>query len=213
MRCNGPLMPAQRLWRRTRGTNLLLAMLLACNGIAVANPPDFRLAPWPHEVATPRFELQDADGHPRTLASFAGSVVVVYFGFTSCPDQCPATLLKLARVMKELGPTRRQVTVLFVTLDPEHDSPQALKAYVRAFDPRFIPLTGSSEALNRAAAAFFVQHARITRGDRVTIDHSTGLFLLDGRGRLRAVGSTQSKIEDLVHDLRLLMAEPVSPVN
>jgi protein SCO1/2 len=141
------------------------------------------------------------------MASFAGEVVVVYFGFLSCPDLCPATLLKLSRAMKELGPTRRPVAVLFVTLDPEHDSPQALKAYVRAFDPRFIALTGSSAAVNRAAAAFFVQHARIANAGRETIDHSTGLFLLDTRGQLRAVGSTQSKIEDLVHDLRLLTAQ------
>jgi protein SCO1/2 len=147
------------------------------------------------------------------MASFAGSVVVVYFGFLSCPDQCPATLLKLSRVMKELGPTRRPVTVLFVTLDPEQDSPQALKAYVRAFDPRFIALTGSSAAVNSAAAAFFVQHAHITIAGRETIDHSTGLFLLDARGRLRAVGSTQSKIEDLAHDLRLLTAESDFPIN
>ncbi len=182
-------------------------MLLACYGVAGAKLPDFRLAPWPHQVATPGFELQDTDGHPRTLTSFAGSAVVIYFGFLSCPDLCPATLLKLSRVVKELGPTHRPVTVLFVTLDPEHDSPQALKMYVRAFDPRFVALTGSSESVNRAAAAFFVQHAHVTRDNRETIDHSTGLFLLDARGRLQAVGSTESKIEDLVHDLRLLTAE------
>jgi protein SCO1/2 len=186
---------------------LLLVMLLACNGINCAEQPTFKLAPWPHEVATPRFELQDADGHPRTLASFTGSVVVVYFGFLSCPDQCPATLLKLSRAMRELGPTRRLVTVLFITLDPEHDSPQALKAYVRAFDPRFIALTGTSAAVNEAATAFFVQHARIARAGHETIDHSTGLFLLDATGRLRSVGSTESKIDDVVHDLQVLAAQ------
>jgi protein SCO1/2 len=115
--------------------------------------------------------------------------------------------------MKELGPARRSVAVLFVTLDPEHDSPHALKAYVRGFDPRFIGLTGSSSAVNEAAAAFFVQHARITRAGQDTIDHSTGLFLLDARGRLRAVGSTESKIDDLVHDLRVLTAQSGSPAN
>jgi protein SCO1/2 len=188
-------------------------MLLACCGSACAQDPAFRLAPWPHEVATPRFELQDTDGQPRTLESFAGSVVVVYFGFLSCPDECPTALLKLASVMRQLEATRRPVTVLFVTLDPEHDSPQALKTYVRAFDPRFIGLTGSRAAVNSAAAAFFVQYARITRDGRETLDHSTGLFLLDARGRLRVVGSTQSKIEDLVHDLRLLAAPPDVPVN
>jgi protein SCO1 len=209
VRCNRALRSAQGPWRRARGTSLLLTVLLACNGIACASEPAFRLAPWPNQVATPRFELQDVDGHPRTLESFAGSVVVVYFGFLSCPDECPTTLLKLSSVMKQLEATRRPVTVLFVTLDPEHDSPQALQAYVRAFDPRFIALTGSRAAVNRAAAAFFVQHARITRAGSETIDHSTGLFLLDARGRLRAVGSTQSKTEDLLHDLRLLAVQSV----
>jgi len=194
--------------------NLLFAALIACSGIARANPPALRLAPWPHEVATPQFELVDTDGHPRTVASFAGSVIVVYFGFLSCPDQCPTTMLKLARVMKELGPTRRAVQVLFITLDPEHDSPRALKQYVRAFDQSFLALTGSNAAVDRAAAAFFVQHARVPLpGGGETIDHSTGLFLLDAGGRLRAVGSTQSRIEDLVHDLRLLTGQSLAPTD
>jgi protein SCO1/2 len=182
----------------------LLALLLACVGIADAQEGAFRLAPWPGQVAAPRFELQDTEGKSRTLASFAGSVVVVYFGFLSCPDECPTTLVKLASVMKQLDPADRPVTVLFITLDPEHDSPRSLKQYVRAFDPRFIGLTGSSAAVNQAAKSFFVQHARITRDGHQTIDHSTGLFLFGADGRLRAVGSTESTTEDLAHDLRLL---------
>src|SRR5262245_46718965 len=99
--------PARHLgWDGCRAC-LLLTLLIVFTAAAFANQPEFRLAPWPHEVATPRFELQDADGHPRTVASYAGDVVVVYFGFLSCPDQCPATLFKLAQVMKGLGPTRR----------------------------------------------------------------------------------------------------------
>ncbi|HEY4215060.1 MAG TPA: SCO family protein [Steroidobacteraceae bacterium] len=205
--------------RRTvlRRAGLLLIMVIACTGAArpdapAASQPAFKLAPWPHAVPTPQFELQDTDGHLRTPASFSGSVMVIYFGFLSCPDQCPATLLKLSRVMKQLGQTRPPVTVLFVTLDPEHDSPGALKQYVRAFDPRFVALTGNREAVDRAAAAFFVQHARVRLADgSETIDHSTGLFLLDDHGRLRAVGSTQSKIDDLTHDLRVLTAAAGSP--
>jgi protein SCO1 len=193
--------------QRAPSMELVLAVLLAFSGIACAEQPAFRLSPWPNQVATPQFELQGIDGQPHTVATFAGSVVVVYFGFLSCPDQCPATLLKLSLTLKELGPTRRPITVLFITLDPTHDSPKALKAYVQAFDPRFVALTGSTADVNRAAAAFFVQHARITSAGRETIDHSTGVFLLDARGRLRAVGSTQSRIEDFVHDLRLLAAQ------
>ena len=186
---------------------LLLGALLCC-AVATARPEqsEFKLAPWPHALTTPRFELRSVDDQPRTLASFAGSVVVVYFGFLSCPDLCPATLLKLSHAMRQLGPTRRPVIVLFITLDPTHDKPAALKAYVRAFDPRIVALTGSTAAINEAAAAFFVQHSRVNVGGRDTIDHSTGVFLLDAQGRLQAVGSTESSIDDFVHDLRLLAA-------
>lgn len=188
-----------------------MTLWLVGSAAAGENGPVFRLAPWPHEISIPHFELRDVDGHARTLASFRGSVVVVYFGFLSCPDLCPATLLKLSRVMKELGPTHPSVTVLFITLDPEHDSPQALKEYVTAFDPSFVALTGNSAAIDEAAAAFFVQHSRVKTAAGETIDHSTGLFLLDSSGQLRAVGSMQSRIQDLVHDLQVLVAQSIQP--
>ena len=184
---------------------LVLAAIAAASGLARAEPA-LKLAPWPHEVATPKFELRDVDGQSHTLASYSGSVVVVYFGFLSCPDLCPATLLKLSHALKELGPTRRAVKVLFVTLDPAHDSPKALQAYVQAFDPRIIALTGSPAQVDQAAAAFFVQHSRLVIDGHETIDHSTGVFLLDAAGKLRAVGSNSATIPDFVHDLRLLAA-------
>jgi len=186
---------------------LVLAALLAVGGVALGEQPALKLSAWPDQVATPKFVLQGVDGQQHTLASYAGSVTVVYFGFLSCPDLCPATLLKLSRALKELGPAHRPVKVLFVTLDPTHDSPKALQAYVGAFDSHIIALTGSSTQVNAAAAAFFVQHSRITTDGRATIDHSTGVFLVDADGRLRAVGSDQSPIEDFVHDLRLLAAQ------
>ncbi len=199
--------------RSGRGSHLvaagrsILAVLLACAGTAQSQDRGLKLAPWPHQVATPQFELRDVNGRPRTVTSFAGSVVVIYFGFLSCPDQCPATLLKLARALKELGPTRRPISILFVTLDPEHDSPKALDEYVHTFDPRIIALTGSTPEIDRAAAAFFVQHARVKTGGYETIDHSTGVFLLNAHGQLQAVGSTQSSVADFVHDLRVLSSQ------
>ena len=191
------------------GTNIrqVLTALLAVSGVAHAQAPVFKLPPWPNQVATPQFALQGVDGRQHTLASYAGSVVVVYFGFLSCPDLCPATLLKLSRALKDLGATPRAVRVLFVTLDPAHDSPKALQAYVQAFDPRIVALTGSVSQVNDAAAAFFVEHARVMAGGHETIDHSTGVFLVDASGKLRAVGSNQSTTADFVHDLRLLATQ------
>ena len=197
----------RRVSRRAVASGLTLGTLLVYTGTAQAQNRDFKLAPWPYQVATPQFELKDVSGQPRTVTSFAGSVVMVYFGFLSCPDQCPATLLKLARAVRELGPTRRPISILFITLDPEHDSPKALDAYVHAFDPRIVALTGSTQAVNRAAAAFFVQHARVNSSGNETIDHSTGVFLLNAQGQLQAVGSTQSSIADFVHDLRVLSSK------
>lgn len=197
--------------RAARAGVVMAMLVLASSGAHPAEESSsaaaFRLTPWPAQVVTPRIELADVDAHRRTLANFRGSVVVVYFGFVSCPDQCPAVLFKLSQAMKKLGATRRHIRVLFVTLDPEHDSALALKGYVHAFDPEFVALTGSSAMVNKAADAFFVQYARVTRNGGETIDHSSGLFLLDARGRLRVVGTAESTVDDLVHDMRLLAAD------
>lgn len=202
---------ANRSFGRAVRATAVMALMFASSSVCPAEeslpPQAFRLPPWPNGVATPHIDLLDVDGHKRTLASFRGSVVVLYFGFVSCPDLCPATLLKLSLAMKELGPTRHSVKVLFVTLNPEQDSARALKAYVQAFDPRFVALTGSSAMVNKAAAAFFVQHARVSAGGHETIDHSGGIFLLDPHGELRVVGSPESTVEDIVHDMRSLAAQ------
>lgn len=191
------------------GITAILAF--TCSGAIAANQPQqarqFRLAPWPQGVATPQIELTDLSGRTRTLASFRGSVVVVYFGFVSCPQLCPDTLLKLSRAMKELGPSRARVTVVFITLDPQHDSAHALQAYLKSFAPDFVGLTGSVTRVNAAAAAFHVQHAHVKQNGAETIDHSTGLYVLDTHGSLRVIGSTDAKAEDIAHDLRLLAAE------
>jgi protein SCO1 len=192
----------------TRRTLTLLAVALAaltCNpGSAWAQTPAFRLAPWPAQVATPRIRLLDTHGRTRTLADFRGSVVVVYFGFLSCPDLCPTTMARLSQALKHLGAQQSEVQVLFITLDPERDSASALDAYTHAFGAQFAALTGSVAMINEAAAAFFVEHARVGEGSSASIDHSTGIFVLDPQGQLRVVGSTDSSVDDLAHDLGLL---------
>jgi protein SCO1 len=194
------------------GVGIWAVLLLTCAGLCQAaesfSEPSLRLSAWPAGVATPRLNLMDVNGHRRALESFRGFGVVVYFGFVSCPEQCPAVLFKLAQVVKSLGPARQQVRVLFVTLDPEHDSARRLKQYVRAFDPDFVGLTGTSAMVNKAATDFFVQYARVRRNGGETIDHSSGLFLIDPSGRLRAVGSAESAVDDLVHDLGVLVPAP-----
>ncbi|GAC1455565.1 MAG: SCO family protein [Steroidobacteraceae bacterium] len=148
--------------------------------------------------------MLDTRGRARTLTDFRGSVAVVYFGFLSCPDLCPMTMSRLALALKHLGTPPVPVRVLFITLDPQRDPPAALDAYTRAFGPQFSALTGSPAMIDAAAAAFFVEHARVGAGDSATIDHSTGIFVLDRQARLRLVGSADASADDLAHDLGLL---------
>jgi protein SCO1/2 len=188
----------------------LCAAILA--GVSWAAPPapplqPNRLAVWPQGVSSPAFELVDTEGVPRTLRDYRGHIVVIFFGFLHCPDACPTGLFKLAVVMKQLGQLATQVQVLFITLDPERDTPPLLKSYVSAFDPRFIGLTGTSAQIDQAAGRFNVQYARVPLGDDYTIDHSTGIFVFDGVGRLRLIGATHSSVADFVHDITALVAQ------
>jgi protein SCO1/2 len=141
------------------------------------------------------------------LKSSAPRIVVIFFGFLRCPDACPAGLFKLALVMKQLGPIAAQVQVLFVTLDPERDAPTLLKSYAAAFHPGFVGLTGTSAQVDRAASSFNVEYARVPLGKDYTIDHSAGVFILDGAGRLRLIGVSTSPVADFVHDISALAAE------
>jgi protein SCO1/2 len=120
---------------------------------------------------------------------------------------CPNELFKLSQVVKRLGPLASRVQVLFVSLDPERDTPTLLKAYVAAFNPRFIALAGSSAQINDADDSFSVQFAKVGQGEDYTIDHSTGTYVVDKTGRLRLVATMQTSIDDLVHDLKILASE------
>jgi len=166
----------------------------------------FRLDQWPASMPAPDFHLVDTDATPRRLSDYRGKVTVVFFGFTHCPEVCPAALMKLALVMKRLGGVADRVRVLFVTLDPERDTPATLKSYVAFFNPKFVGLTGSNAAVNAAAASFSVHYAKVVSGDDYSIDHSTGVYVCDATGRLRLVGNLATSIADWTHDIGLLAA-------
>jgi protein SCO1/2 len=144
---------------------------------------------------------------PRALSDYRGRIVVILFGFLHCPDACPAELLKFAGVMKQLGPIAERVQVLFITLDPERDTPALLKSYVSGFDRRFVALTGTTAQVDAAASSLSVQYARVPLGDSYTIDHSTAIYLFDGAGHLRLIGAADSPTADFVHDISALASE------
>jgi protein SCO1 len=153
------------------------------------------------------FELIGHDGQPRTLADFRGQVVVVFFGFTHCPDVCPITLAELAAALGKLGDDAKRVQVLLVTVDPERDTPDVLGGYVTAFDKSFIGLTGSAEQIAAVAREFKVIYQRVdgSRPDSYSMDHSAGTFVFDTEGRLRLYVSYGQGSEVFAHDIAQLL--------
>jgi protein SCO1/2 len=154
------------------------------------------------------FALTDHTGKPRTLADFKGKAVVLFFGFTQCPDVCPTTMAEMASVMKALGPQADKVQVLFVTLDPERDTPALLAQYVPAFDPRFIGLYGTPEQIAKTAKEFRVFYQKVpgkTPGS-YTLDHTAGSYVFDPQGRIRLFIRHGQGAEPIVHDLKILLS-------
>ena len=153
------------------------------------------------------FALPDFNGKERTLADFRGKAVVVFFGYTQCPDVCPTTLAALAEAMKRLGPEADRVQVLFITVDPERDTPDLLFKYVPAFDPRFVGLRGDAEQTARTAKEFKILYQKQPGASpgSYTMDHSAGTFIFDPQGRLRLYVGLAQGPDVFAHDLRELL--------
>jgi len=146
-------------------------------------------------------------GKPTSLEDFRGKLVMVFFGFTHCPDVCPTTLLKAAEVRKALGAEADRLQVLFVTVDPERDTPEALAKYVPAFDPSFIGLRGDDDETRKAAREFkvFFQKVPNRDGTSYNVDHTAASYILDTEGRLRLFVRHTQPVEEIVGDLRQLI--------
>jgi protein SCO1/2 len=152
--------------------------------------------------------LTDHTGKPRTLADFKGKVVAVFFGFTRCPDVCPTTLAEMKLVKERLGPQGDKLQVLFVTIDPERDTPELLAKYVPAFDPSFLGLYGNAEATAKTAKEFkvFYQKAPGSSPDNYSMDHTAATFIYDPQGRLRLFAKHGMGADALAQDIKLLLA-------
>lgn len=184
---------------------LLFASLLAgCE--RTPPPPAFQLTDITGAPFGQGFSLTDHNGQVRTLADFRGKVVTVFFGFTHCPDVCPTTLAEMSQVMRELGPEAQRVQVLFITVDPERDTPPVLKQYVPSFHPGFLGLSGDSDAIARTAKEFKVFYQKqVLPGGGYSVDHSAGTYIYDPEGRLRLYASYGSGAAKLLHDIRVLL--------
>jgi protein SCO1 len=153
------------------------------------------------------FALVDHSGKPRTLADFRGKAVVIFFGYTQCPDVCPTTLAALVQARNELGPDAARVQVLFVTVDPDRDTAELLSNYVTAFDPSFIGLRGDADATARTAKEFKILYQKQPgrTAESYTVDHSAGSFIFDPQGRLRLYVGNGQGADVFAHDLRELL--------
>lgn len=154
------------------------------------------------------FSLTDQNGVTRTLADFKGKVVVVFFGFTQCPDVCPTSLSELAQARKLLGADGERLQGLFVSVDPERDTPEVMKAYMASFDPSFLALYASPGELPELAKRFKIYYKKVpgSTPDNYSMDHSAGSYIYDPQGRVRLYfrygSGAQAMADDVKHLLR-----------
>ncbi len=181
---------------------VMLGLLVGCQNQKSLVGTDITGADFPNPLA-----LTDHNGHPRTMADFKGKVVVLFFGFTHCPDVCPTTMLDLKNTMKILGEQADQVQVLFVTVDPERDTQAVLAKFVPSFDARFIGLTGSVEAVADTLKNFKIYSAKVPGKSEndYAIDHSAGMYLFDQQGKARVYLSHGQAPADIASDIQRLL--------
>ena len=190
---------SRRFWSTTICS---LALAAACDSGPQFKSTDITGAPYGHTL-----ELTDHTGKPRRLEDWRGKVVVLFFGFTHCPDVCPTTLADIAGAVKQLGPDAERVQVLMVSVDPERDTPEALGKYVTAFDPRFLGLRGDLAATKKAASEFKIYFEKRKQGESYTVDHSAQSYVIDPQGRLRLLVRHDRIGQDLAADLRALLSQ------
>ena len=193
---------------------LLVAVAAACLGACSDRPADATASGFSGiditgaDYAT-GFSLTDHHGQIRTLADFKGQVVVLFFGYTQCPDVCPTSLGELAETRRLLGPQGTQLQGLFVSVDPARDTPEVMKAYMASFDPSFLALYTTPEKLPELARQFKVYYRKVDgkTPTSYTMDHSAGSYVYDTKGRVRLYHRYGSGAAALAGDVRKLLAE------
>ena len=190
--------------RRARGLAWLgVLMLLAAP--APAADDALRAGAFDPPRAAPEFQLRGSDGTELTLSRYRGKVVIVGFGFSSCPNVCPVTLSTLSQVRKQLGSDAAEVQVVYITVDPERDDAERLRQWLAAFDPSFVGGTGSAEELAAVRKAYGIAASREAVGTDYGFNHSSFTYLIDRDGNLRALMPYGHPPDDYVHDVRILL--------
>jgi protein SCO1 len=196
--------------RNTIASLAACVIAAACGSVLVActeSRPQFKSVDLTGADYGKAFQLTDQNGQPRSLKDFRGKVVVVFFGYTQCPDVCPTSMAELAEAKKLLGADGDKVQGLFITIDPERDTPEVLKAYMANFDPTFLALRGTPEQVAAATKEFKVFFRKVPgqTATSYTMDHSAASFTFDPQGRLRLYTRYGSGAQLLASDLKLLL--------
>ena len=186
---------------------LLIATAAALAGCSEAKP-QFKAVDLTGADYAKDFRLPDANGQPRSLQDFRGKAVVVFFGYTQCPDVCPTTLAEIAQARTLLGADGDKVQGVFITVDPERDTPEVLRAYMANFGPGFVALRGTAEQTAAVARDFKVYFKKVDgkAPGSYTLDHSAASFVYDAQGRLRLYTRFGTGPQALADDLKLLLA-------
>ncbi len=181
------------------------ALLVACSDAT----PQFKSIDLTGADYAKNFQLTDHNGQPRSLKDFRGKLVVVFFGYTQCPDVCPTTLTELAEVKKLLGPDGAKLQALLVTVDPERDTPEVLKAYMANFDPGFLAMRPTQDQLASLAKDYKIYFKKVDgkTPTSYTMDHSAASYVYDTQGRLRLYARYGSGAQSLASDLMLLLKQ------
>jgi protein SCO1/2 len=188
---------------------LSLALALSACQKAASERPAFKGIDLTGAEYARSLNLTDQEGRARSLADFKGKVVVIFFGYTQCPDVCPTTMAEVAEVKRSLGADGDRVQGVFVTIDPERDTAPLLKAYLASFDPSFIALRGSEEQTRAAAKEFKVFYAKVPgkTPENYTMDHTAASFIFDTEGKVRVYARYGAGAQPLADDIKLLLAE------
>lgn len=187
------------------------AVMLTCASPVWAETPQAGAEVQPETEIVPRYLLMDYQGHAVSSEDFSGSYQLISFGYTFCPDICPTTLSKMSLIMSKLGKQADRLQPLFITVDPERDTPEVLHRYTAFFNPRIIGLTGSPELVRRAADNFKVQYEKhLEPGaapDKYSVDHSVGMYLLGPDGSFLAKFAYGAPNAEVAERIKALMAE------
>ncbi|HEY2036923.1 MAG TPA: SCO family protein [Steroidobacteraceae bacterium] len=186
------------------GCLALTALLAACTG----RDPSYALKNVTGLVSPLEFQLTNQDDQPVTAADYRHDLVLLYFGFTECPDECPTTLTMLANALNTLGPQAADVRVLFVSVDPRRDTTEVLKRYVSHFGPEFVGLRGDQAELTELSKRYRISYhyEKPDKYGNYEVDHSSAIFVFDRDGRARLLGESDNTAQQVASDLRRLLA-------